>query len=64
MAKYQERDPITTLAAYLKKQKIVTDDELKAIEKDVRARVDQVEAFADASERPDVSEAFMHVYVD
>jgi len=64
VAKYQERDPIATLAAYLKKQKIVTDDDLKAIEKDTRARVDQVEAFADASDRPDVSEAFMHVYVD
>lgn len=64
VAKYQERDPIATLAATLKKQKILTDDDLKDIEKETRSRVDAVEAFADASTRPDVSEAFMHVYAD
>jgi pyruvate dehydrogenase E1 component alpha subunit len=64
VAQYQERDPITTMAAHLKKLKLTTDDELKALEKEVRTQVDQVEAFADASPPPDVSEAFLDVYVD
>lgn len=62
--KYQERDPLTTLADYLKKQKFAAEAELKGIDKEVRLEIDAVEAFADASPKPDVSEAFLHVYVD
>ena len=64
VAKYQDRDPITTLAAVLKKQKIMSDDDMKVVDKEMRRRMDEIEAFADASPQPDVSEAFTNVYAD
>ncbi len=64
VAKYQERDPIITLGDYLKKQKFAGDDELKDLDKEVRAEIDEVEAFADNSPKPPVEEAWLHVFAE
>jgi len=64
VAQFQARDPITTLGDYLKKHKVTTEDELKAWDKDIRDQMTAIEAFADASPKPDVSELWDHVFVD
>lgn len=62
--KYQERDPITTLGDYLKKQKFAGEDELKDLDKEVRAEVDAAEAFADGSPKPPVELVWKHVFAE
>ena len=62
---YQKRDPITRLGELLKKEKLAADDdELKAWDKEIRAKVKEAEAFADASPQPALEERLQHVYVD
>ena len=64
VASYQAKDPITTLGDYLKKQKLADDEKLKAVDKKVKERLNEIEAFADQSPKPELSEIYTHVYAD
>lgn len=62
VADYQKnRDPIATLGAHLQKKKLATEAELKQMDKDAKAKVDEAEAFADQAEQPPASDAFIHL---
>ena len=56
------RDPINGLKDKLVKNSIATEDELKQIEKAVRAEVDKAVADALASPEPDLSELYTDIY--
>lgn len=58
-----KRDPIANFGAWLADQKIVTPDELRAIEKSVRDEAEAAVAYALAAPYPDVSEVGQHVFV-
>ncbi len=62
--KYMGLDPIKQLADYLKKEKIMDDDKLQAIDSEVKAEVSAAEEFADNAAEPDVEELWQHVYVE
>ena len=64
VSQYQARDPITTLGDYLKKHKVATDEDLKAWDKETKEQVTAIEAFADASPKPALSELWDHVFAD
>jgi pyruvate dehydrogenase E1 component alpha subunit len=60
--KHQERDPIKLFTASLKEKGILTDDNLAAIEKDVREQVEHAARFAEESPEPDPAELYTDVY--
>jgi pyruvate dehydrogenase E1 component alpha subunit len=64
VAHYQGLDPIIQLGELMKESYGYTDETLKAIDRTVRTKIDQAEAFADNSPKPDVALAFQHVYAD
>jgi pyruvate dehydrogenase E1 component subunit alpha len=57
----EKRDPIEHLAAKLTASGIATEDELKAIDKDIRAIVNHAAEFATESPEPDASELYTDV---
>jgi pyruvate dehydrogenase E1 component alpha subunit len=58
VAEWQQRDPILALTAEL----ALTEDELAAIESEVRAEVDAAQAFAEAAQDEDVADLLRFVY--
>ena len=60
----KQRDPIESFSEFCLKQGIVTDADVKAIEKDVNDLVDEAVAFADASPEPPPEWLFTDVYKD
>ena len=60
----EERDPITTLRDRLIEQKILKEDALKAIDKEIREIVTEAADFAQNSPEPDPAELYTDVYVD
>lgn len=58
----QEQDPIERLKARLLKEKIATEDSLKAMDKKIRDDIKEVEQFAKDSPLPDESELFTDIY--
>ncbi|MFN5516212.1 MAG: pyruvate dehydrogenase (acetyl-transferring) E1 component subunit alpha [Cyanobacteriota bacterium] len=58
------RDPIKKFAAYATEHNLVTQEELKAIEKRVQADIDAALAFAEASPEPDPAELHRYVFAD
>lgn len=58
------QDPIENLKALMLKEKIVTEDELKALDKDVKAIVAESAEFAQTSPEPDPSELWTDVLVE
>jgi pyruvate dehydrogenase E1 component alpha subunit len=58
------RDPITGLKRRIMEVDAATEEELKQIEKEVRAEIDQAVAEAKASPEPPVSDLFTHIYVE
>lgn len=58
------RDPIIKMKKRLLDAGVCTEEELKAIEKEVRAEVDDAVKFSDESPLPDEKELVTHVYVD
>ncbi|HUG38020.1 MAG TPA: pyruvate dehydrogenase (acetyl-transferring) E1 component subunit alpha [Candidatus Limnocylindrales bacterium] len=60
----KQRDPIVSFSEFCLKQGIVTDADVKAIEKDVYDLVDEAVAFADASPEPPPEWLFTDVYKD
>ena len=62
--KHQERDPIKLFSASLLEQKIIDDQGLQAIDKEVRDEVEDAFRFADESPLPDPKELYTDVYAD
>ena len=60
----ETRDPIEQLRASMMKNNDVTEDELKAIDKDVRAIVNDAASFAQESPEPDPAELYTDVLVE
>eukprot|EP00889_Picochlorum_renovo_P005319 jgi/Picre1/32349/NNA_007695.t1 len=61
---YQKRDPIPRMKDYLLKNGIATEEEIKEIEKEVLAEVDDAVEFADESPKPDMSQLLENVFTD
>ncbi len=59
-----KRDPIAKFGAWLVAEKIAGEDELKAIDKAVRANAEAAVAYALAAPYPDAAEVALHVYAD
>ena len=59
-----ERDPIRLFGRWLAAEKIVTEDQLQAVNAEVRAETDAAVAYAMAAPYPDLSEVGKHVFVD
>jgi pyruvate dehydrogenase E1 component alpha subunit len=57
----EKRDPIEHLAQKLIEQKLVTEDELKALDKETRAIVNAAAEFATASPEPDPAELYSDI---
>lgn len=58
------RDPIDNLKTHMEKHKLITEDELKAIEKQVKEIVNDSAEFAQTSPEPDASELYTDVLID
>jgi pyruvate dehydrogenase E1 component alpha subunit len=56
------RDPINGLKDRILKSEIATEEELKLIEKSIRADIDKAVAEAIASSEPDLSELYTDIY--
>ena len=61
---WKAKDPLKKYRAYLIDNKIATDEELDAIEKDVAQEVEDAVKFAEESPFPEMSVAFEDVWVD
>ena len=59
-----ELKPIETIKHYMETHKLITDDELKAIEKNVKEIVTDCAEFAQTSPEPDASELYTDVLID
>ncbi|MCV2891836.1 pyruvate dehydrogenase (acetyl-transferring) E1 component subunit alpha [Lentibacter sp. XHP0401] len=60
----EERDPIENIRAMLLQGKHATEDELKAIDKDIKEIVNASAEFAKDSPEPDLSELWTDIYAD
>ena len=60
---YRNQDPIESLRATILAQGFATEDELAAIDEQIKARVQQAVEFAEASPYPTPDELFKDVYV-
>src|SRR5216684_4776562 len=56
--RYQERDPIKLFSASLKEERVLSESELKQIDTEVRAEVEQAVRFAEESPQPAPEELF------
>ena len=62
VASYQDQDPIQHVRNILLEQKWMTEEELKAVEKEVKATVEEAVVFADESPKPEPHELYEDVY--
>ncbi len=58
------RDPIKKLAAYLIKQNLADQEELKAIDRKIQQVIDEAVKFAESSPEPDPSELYRFVFAE
>ena len=63
VASYVERDPIAHVRGVILENKWNTEEELKAVEKEVKAQVEEAIKFAEESPLPDASELYEDVYM-
>jgi pyruvate dehydrogenase E1 component alpha subunit len=59
---WQTRDGILGLGEYLKKQKMVNDQELQKIDEEITAQVEEAVKFAEESPDPDPKDLYRDVY--
>ncbi|AUT06345.1 thiamine pyrophosphate-dependent dehydrogenase E1 component subunit alpha [Streptococcus parauberis] len=64
VASWKEKDPMIKYRTYLTKEGIVTDEELDAIQEQVKKEIDDAYEFAQNSPDPELSVAFEDVWVD
>jgi 2-oxoisovalerate dehydrogenase E1 component len=62
VAAWKDRCPIRTFSVRLVRERVATDDEIKAVEAEVRGMVDEAAAFAESSPLPDPATAANHLY--
>jgi pyruvate dehydrogenase E1 component alpha subunit len=62
--KYQERDPLKVFAATLLEEKIISEKDYEAMEKQVQEQVAQALRFADESPLPEPGELYTDVYAN
>ena len=62
LSEYQEQDPIEHVRKVLIDQGWNTAEELKAVEKEVKAQVEEAIVFAEESPYPEASELYEDVY--
>jgi pyruvate dehydrogenase E1 component alpha subunit len=60
----EERDPIEQVRQLLLKGKHATEDDLKAIDKEIKAVVNKAADFAKESPEPALSELWTDIYAD
>jgi pyruvate dehydrogenase E1 component alpha subunit len=58
------RDPIKGLAAYLTEHNLATAEQLKGIEQNIQALIDDAVEFAETSPEPDPSELYRFIYAE
>jgi pyruvate dehydrogenase E1 component alpha subunit len=61
---WQARDAILTLGNHLKQQRMLTDEQIDAIDQEVSAEVEAAVTFADESPDPDPNDLYRNVYAD
>ena len=61
---WQSRDGILSLADYMKKQKMLDDQELQRIDEEITAQAEAAVKFADESPEPDPKDLYRDVYAD
>ncbi len=64
VASWKEKDPMIKYRTYLTKEGVVTDEELDAIQEQVKKEIDDAYEFAQNSPDPELSVAFEDVWVD
>jgi len=62
--RHQERDPLKLFSASLKEEGVISESELKQIDTEVRAEVEQAVRFAEESPQPAPEELFTNIYAD
>jgi len=62
--KYQERDPIKIFTKTLKQNGVLSDQDIAAIEAQIKEEVEHAVRFADESPEPDPSELYSNVYAN
>jgi pyruvate dehydrogenase E1 component alpha subunit len=61
---WQTRDTILSLGDYMKKQKMVDDQQIQRIDEEVTAQVEEAVKFAEESPEPDPKDLYRDVYAD
>jgi pyruvate dehydrogenase E1 component alpha subunit len=61
---WQGRDAILTLGDFMKRQKLVSDQDLQQIDQEITAQVEESVRFAEESPDPDPSELYRDVYAE
>jgi pyruvate dehydrogenase E1 component alpha subunit len=61
---WQTRDAILSLGDYMKKQKMVDDQQIQRIDEEVTAQVEEAVKFAEESPEPDPKDLYRDVYAD
>ena len=61
---WKERDPIIRLAKHLREKAVISPDDLKELQEEVNAQVDESIKFADESSWPELEELMKDIYVD
>ncbi len=64
LEEWQKRDPIMLLRMHMQDAQEINDDQVKALDDEIRAVVQDAWDFADASPEPPLEALFEHVYVD
>src|SRR5438045_7443318 len=59
---WQTRDAILSLGEHLKKQKMLTDDEIERIDEEITSEVEDAVKFAAESREPDPTDLYRAVY--
>src|SRR5438128_4022005 len=59
---WQTRDPILSLGEHMKKQKMLTDEDIERIDEEITAQVDDAVKFAEESPEPDPKDIYRDVY--
>lgn len=61
---WQARDPIIRFATYLQERNLATAEELKAIDREIKQRVEEAVEFAEASPEPDPNELHRYIFAE
>ena len=59
---WQTRDPILSLGEHMKKQKMLTDEEIERIDEEITSQVEDAVKFAEESPDPDPKDLYRDVY--